>query len=172
MEPHRPAQVNNQRVEAALRRELVLLEADPEKVQGTGRTPAAAFRSILADLSRNYLSLYLNFAALGAWLSAFEQFAVVLPYLLVAPRLFAADEADVLTLGQLMKVTNSFGKVFDSLNIVSDNWLAINEWRSVLRRLREFERRVYDRAPPAARLVPVGVELSDAPREGPVNGAR
>ena len=154
-------EVRNQVAEAALRKELVVLEVDPEKMPGNA-TPASGFKQLISNLTRNYFSLYVNFAALSAWLSAFDQFAVILPYLLVAPRLFAEDQAEVLTLGQMMKVTNSFGKVFDSLNIVSDNWLAINEWRSTLRRLREFETEIYDHKPPATRLVAVGVEMSDA----------
>lgn len=124
-------EVNNQKAEAALRTELVLLEQN--------QTLGATFHVLIDTLTRNYVALYLNFAALSTWLSSFEQFASVLPYLLVASRLFAAREAQVMTLGQLIKVTNSFGKVFDSMNIVSANYLAINEWRSVLRRLSEFE---------------------------------
>ena len=42
-----------------------------------------------------------------------------------------------------MRVSNAFGKVFESVNIVSDKYLEINEWRSVLVRLREFEREMY-----------------------------
>ena len=155
-------EVKNQCVEAELRKRLVLLETDPGSVHTNG-TPFTPFTRVFHSLTRNYRNLYLSFAALGTWLALYEQAAVILPYLLVAPRLFAERPADQLTLGQLVKVSNSFGKVFDSLNVVSDRWLEINEWRSCLRRLREFERDVSSKSPASpARLVPVTVELSDA----------
>ena len=43
----------------------------------------------------------------------------------------------------LVQTSNSFNKVFSSLSIVSENWGGINEWRSTLVRLREFERELY-----------------------------
>lgn len=155
-------EVNNQKVEAQLRRQLVLLEATPHKVHRSG-TPYSAFTQIFHHLTLNYRNLYLAFAVLGTWLSAFDQAAVILPYLLVAPRLFDSDPARRFSLGQLTMVTNAFSKVFDAMNIISDNWLEVNEWRSVLRRLREFEREVMSgAATPALRLVPTEMELSDA----------
>ena len=44
---------------------------------------------------------------------ASDQAATILPYLLVAPRLFAEDPADVLTLGVLTQTANAFGKVLE-----------------------------------------------------------
>ena len=154
-------EVKNQCVEAELRKKLVLLEADPANVHTCG-SPYTPFTRVVHQLTINYRRLYLSFAALGTWLAFYEQVAVLLPYALVAPRLFAADATDLLSLGQLVKVANAFGKVFDSLNVISDRWLEINEWRSCLRRLREFERVVGTRSPGSpSRLVGVGVEMSD-----------
>ena len=73
---------------------------------------------------------------------------------MVAPRLFAARPEEVMTLGALTQTANAFGKVFDSLSIVSDNWLQVNEFRSVLRRLREFEAELY---PQTARVQEVEI---------------
>lgn len=146
-------EVNNQRAEAELRKKLVLLENEPLSLHNNGivHTP---FKRVIEKLTNNYQRLYLSFAALGTWLSFYEQIAVILPYALVAPRLFAANAEDVLTLGQLVKVSNAFGRVFDSMNVVSDRWLEVNEWRSCLRRLREFERQTGSRSPATpARLV-------------------
>lgn len=154
------AQVNNQKVEAELRKKLVLLETAPADVHTTG-TPFTPFSHVFGDLTRNYRNLYCSFAALSTWLSLYEQVAVILPYALAAPRLFAADPAQRFTLGKLVKVSNAFGRVFDSLNVVSDRWLEINEWRSCLRRLREFEREVGGRSPAQpGRLAATAVELA------------
>ena len=139
-------EVNNQVVEAELRKKLVLLETDPREVHNNG-TPYTPFTRIVHSLTLNYWRLYLSFGALSTWLAFYEQVAVILPYVLVAPRLFAARPEDQLTLGQLMKVANSFGRVFDALNVISDRWLEINEWRSCVRRLREFEGAMSNRSP-------------------------
>lgn len=142
-------EVNNQVVEAELRTKLVLLEKNPFSIYSVG-TPFTPFIRTFHALTLNYRKLYLSFAALSTWLSLYEQVAVLLPYMLVAPRLFADRPEDVFTLGKLVKVSNSFGKVFDSLNVISDRWLEINAWRSCLRRLREFEREVSSRSPARA----------------------
>ena len=139
-------EVKNQVVEAELRTKLVLLEKDPSNVYSVG-TPFTPFIRIVHALTMNYRNLYLSFAALSTWLSLYEQVAVLLPYMLVAPRLFAERPEDVLTLGKLVKVSNAFGRVFDSLNVISERWIDITEWVSCLRRLREFEREVNHRSP-------------------------
>ena len=158
--------VSNQKVEALLRQRLVILETMPLEVHKTG-TPYSAFTRIFHRLTLNYRNLYLAFAVLNTWLSAFDQSAVILPYLIAAPRLFAVFPDARISLGQLMKITNAFGKVFDAMNIVSDNWMEINEWRSVLRRLSEFERDVTAHITPSARLMPSEMELSDTPQNLP-----
>jgi len=64
---------------------------------------------------------------------------VLAPYILVAPRLFADQCSERITLGTLVQTSNSFDKVFASLSVISENWGGINEWRSTLVRLRQFE---------------------------------
>ena len=159
-------EVENQKVEAQLRTKLVLLETTPEVVVGEdgdspSRTisdadfvarrrprnvsPLNAIANTLADLWANYRRLFFNFAAFNLWIASFDQFMVVLPYTLVAPLLFASDPTNRITLGTLMQVTNSFDKVFASMAVVTESWPQVNEFRSCVRRLREFERRIYTR---------------------------
>ena len=134
-------EVQNQVVEAAIRRELVMLEVDPRSKVVVNNV-LDVFRPYVRSLRKNYKSLYKNFAALAVWLATYEQVAVIVPYMVAAPLLFAADESRI-TLGLLVQISNAFGKVFDSFNTVADNWMSVNEWRSVLVRLREFERSHY-----------------------------
>jgi ABC-type uncharacterized transport system fused permease/ATPase subunit len=61
--------------------------------------------------------------------------------------LFAEDPTRRITLGTLVKLSNSFEKVFSSLSILAENWGAVNEFRSVLRRLSEFEGQLYSSRP-------------------------
>ena len=152
-------EVNNQKVEAGLRRELVTLETAPVAVccssQGDDaggdadmRNPSSAFVTLWYDLRENYHRLFINFMSLNAWLTVFEQYMTLVPYLAAAPLLFA-PEPDNITLGTLVQLSNSFGKVFASLNVVGDSWGAINEFCSCVVRLRQFEKSV-DRWIPAA----------------------
>ena len=64
---------------------------------------------------------------------------VIFPYVIAAPLLFAEDPSHQITLGTLVQMSNSFDKVFSSLSVVSENWGEINEFRSVIVRLRQFE---------------------------------
>ncbi len=155
-------EVNNQKVEAELRKELVVVE-----LQTTASSTVTSllpkdgvytrFVGVFGRLRQNYARLYISFAALAVWLSFYEQAMAILPYSLAGPRLFVNDATRRITLGQLMKITNSFARVFDSLNVISDNWLSINEFRSTVRRLREFEREQDTRRKPANR--PIEVEI-------------
>jgi peptide/bleomycin uptake transporter len=151
-------EVNNQVVEARLRRELVLFETASSFVYSSSSissntqeddvddgsetiNPSYAFAVLWIELKSNYGRLFENFMSLNAWLATFEQYMVVVPYLAAAPLLFAPGDKKI-SLGTLVQFSNSFGKVFSSLNIVADNWGAINEFCSCVVRLRQFERSV------------------------------
>jgi len=157
-------EVFNQKVEAALRKKLVLMETDPASVVGVQMgaedviddlhfeeyrerrkprsvSPLGQFTGILEDIKCNYSALYRAFAAFNTWISLFDQCLIVLPYALVAPLMFA-DENQI-SLGKLTKVTNVFSHVFGAMSVLGENWGAVNEWRSTLVRLREFEASVY-----------------------------
>lgn len=131
--------VANQAVEAHLRTNLVLLEQAHSITDDHAFAPSA-MRGVLTELWENYRRLYRQFALFNVWLSIYDQLMVLVPYLLAAPLLFAEDPANRITLGTLVKMSNAFGRCFDAMAIVSENWNAVNAWRSVLQRLREFER--------------------------------
>lgn len=177
-------EVANQVVEAKLRMDLVFLETMPERVcvavqnppepveivntddvirhpAQTYMPPMPWFVNIIAAVRANYKHLYLNFTALNLWLALFEQFATILPYAVVAPLLFANNSRERVTMGTLIQVSNAFDKVFSSLNVIADNWGGVNEYRSVLRRLRQFELNLYHNVPHPnrrqARSPPFGV---------------
>ena len=147
-----------------LRKDLVLLETTPAVIVGTESSPTLApppmtrppeqtrspafgptayFGTTLVRLRLNYTNLYKHFSLLNLFLSTFDQMMVLFPYLLAGPLVFADDPARRITLGTLMKLTNSFEKTFSSMNIVTESWGSINEFRSTLRRLREFEAKLY-----------------------------
>jgi hypothetical protein len=125
--------------------------------------PTNAFAGVLRDLWTNYARLFCRFVYMNVWLSIFDQTFVIVPYVLCAPLLFADDPARRISLGTLVQVSNAFGRVFDSLAVVSESWTAVNAWRSVLRRLCEFENQLYGgrgfRGSLLARTAAAAVEL-------------
>ena len=144
-------EVKNQLVEAELRTRLVVLAERPEDAPPAPFS--TAFSGQLRELWINYSRLFREFVLMNTWLSLFDQTWAIVPYVLCAPRLFDADASHRITLGTLVQASNAFGKVFDSLAVVSSNWAAINAFRSVVRRLGEYEQKAYDGCSQRARLV-------------------
>ena len=145
-------EVANQKVEALLRKDLVLLETTPAVIVGTRPSsddryaaflPQTYFRNTLESLHKNYFALFKHFGFLNCWLSFFDQVMVLAPYAIAAPLVFAANPDNRITLGTLIKMSNSFEKVFASLSVIAENWGAINDFRSTWRRLAEFEAKLY-----------------------------
>lgn len=154
-------EVRNQIVEAEFRKQLVLTEV-------RGVTPAATtdvdcdliaptspailnnstettnhvasvitFEESFGQLHTNYTALFRSFFFFDAWTSVFDQAMIILPYALVAPMLFR--RADAVSLGTLVKVASTFGRVFGALSLPAFNWASVNDFRSVLRRLGTME---------------------------------
>ena len=164
-------EVLNQKIEAQFRTKLVLLEQLPASIVGTQPmdptaqvieelhfedilqrppppcpvAPSIAFVPVINELWRNYRRLFSNFAAFNTWISLYDQSMVICPFLLVAPLMFAENPENRITLGTLMKVSNAFDKVFGAMAVVTENWASVNEFRSTMRRLREFESATYTR---------------------------
>lgn len=152
-------EVENQKVEADLRRKLVLLEEDPrpvydgeDRAHANGETQEVTtseeepnkpstlqFKKVIKDLRCNYTRLYRSFSVFSLWLSAYDQAVVILPYVMTAPLLFAELPSHRISLGKVSQLSNAFSNVFSSLNIISEQWIEVTEWLSVLRRLREWE---------------------------------
>jgi peptide/bleomycin uptake transporter len=162
-------EVANQRVEALLRKDLVLLETTPAMIVGTESAagaqspsrqrqasflPQAYFKETLTSLWTNYFQLFKHFGLLNFWLTLFDQIMVLAPYVIAAPLIFDPDPARRITLGTLMKMSNSFEKVFGSLSVIAENWGAVNDFRSTYRRLREFEAKLYTKTRVGRGLLP------------------
>ena len=92
-------EISNQKVEALLRKDLVLLETTPAVIVGTRPSsddryaaflPQTYFRNTLESLHKNYFALFKHFGVLNFWLSLFDQVMVLAPYAIAAPLVFAA----------------------------------------------------------------------------------
>jgi peptide/bleomycin uptake transporter len=121
---------NNQMAEAAYRKPLVYGEDDKSSIDL--KTLGKAFDDILA----NYKMLFFHYTYFNTWKIFYYQFNIILPYLLMAPSLFAG----LITLGVITQTVNAFGQVHSAASFLISRWRDVTELRSVYRRLREFER--------------------------------
>ncbi|OGR18352.1 MAG: transporter [Desulfobacterales bacterium GWB2_56_26] len=124
---------NNQKVEAAFRKELVYAEDDKINY---GKTETIV--ELFTGLKFNYNRLFLHYGYFDIWVNFFEQLMIIVPYLIMGPGLFTG----VITLGVLVQVSNAFSKVRESFSIFISNWTTITELRSIHKRLREFEKNI------------------------------
>ena len=124
---------NNQKVEAAFRKELVYAEDDKVNF---GKTETIV--ELFTGLKFNYHRLFLHYGYFDIWLNFFEQLMVIVPYLIMGPGLFTG----LITLGVLVQVSNAFSKVRESFSIFIGNWTTITELRSIHKRLKEFEHNI------------------------------
>lgn len=129
--PH--LEYNNQKTEAAFRKELVLAEDDKQNY-----AKPMQINQLFTALKQNYYKLFLHYGYFNIWLISFSQVLVIVPYVLMGSGLFTG----LITLGTLVQVSNAFSQVRESFSIFIDNWTTITELRSIHKRLREFEKNI------------------------------
>jgi len=121
---------NNQKVEAAFRKDLVLGEDD--KINYA--RPETIWELFLG-IRFNYHRLYMHYGYFDCWVTFYDQFMVIAPYLVMGPGLFTG----VIQLGVMVQVSNAFQKVHGGFALFLHNWTTITELRSIWKRLHEFE---------------------------------
>jgi len=121
---------NNQKVEAKFRKELVYGEDD----RNTYAKPDTILQ-LFSGIKFNYHRLYLHYGYFDIWVNLYDQFMVIVPYLVMAPGLFTG----AITLGFVIQVSNAFQRVHGSFSLFTHNWTTITELRSIHKRLAEFE---------------------------------
>ena len=122
----------NQRVEAAFRKELVFGEDDRERA-----TPAR-FSALFDDVRRNYFRLFFHYMYFDVARYAYLQFGVLVPYIALGPTLVTGG----ITLGAMQQIVRAFGRVESSFQYLVHSWTTIVELISVYKRLRAFEHRI------------------------------
>ena len=121
---------NNQKVEAAFRKELVFAEDDKKNY-----AKPDTILELFTGIRINYQRLFNHYGYTEGWINAYNQFMVIVPYLLVGSGLFTK----LITLGVVVQVSNAFGKVHEGLAFFLFRWVLITEFRSIYKRLSEFE---------------------------------
>jgi len=124
---------NNQKVEAKFRKELVYGEDD----RNNYAKPETVLQ-LFTGIKFNYHRLFLHYGYFDIWINIYDQFMVIVPYLVMAPGLFTG----AITLGFVIQVSNAFARVHSSFSLFTQNWTTITELRSIYKRLDEFERAI------------------------------
>lgn len=125
-------QFQNQRVEAAYRKELVYGEDDVQRA----RPPEVA--KLFGDVRRNYFRLFFHYMYFDVAKYCYLQFGVLVPYIALGPTLVAG----AITLGIMQQIVRAFGRVESAFQYLVLSWTTVVELMSVYKRLRAFERQI------------------------------
>jgi peptide/bleomycin uptake transporter len=121
---------NNQKAEAAFRKELVDGEDDRKNY---AQDPTVL--QLFTGIKFNYHRLFLHYGYFDLWSILYRQIFVIVPFVIMGPGLFTG----AYTLGVMMRAVNAFGEIKDAFNVFLYNWVQINKLRSIHKRLSEFE---------------------------------
>lgn len=120
---------NNQKVEAAYRKELVYGEDHADRAQ------PATLVELFSRVRKNYFRLYFHYAYFNLVATWYRQLDIL--YSLVV--LFPAIAAGKMTLGLINQIGNVFDKVRESFQYLILSWKTIIELLSIYKRLKAFE---------------------------------
>ena len=120
---------NNQKVEAAYRKELVYIEDDKDRFNDE------TLFSLFTGVKFNYRRLFNHYGYFDIWANWYDQVMVLVPYIIAGPSVMTST----ILLGTLVQISNAFRRVHESFSIVMNRWTDITELRSIWKRLHEFE---------------------------------
>ncbi|TXJ02850.1 MAG: peptide antibiotic transporter SbmA [Acinetobacter sp.] len=122
-------QFNNQKVEAAYRKELVYGEDHADRAE------PATLKELFAQVRKNYFRLYFHYSYFNMTAQWYGQLDVLFNIVVLFPSIAAGK----LTLGLLQQIMGVFGKVRDSFQYLINSWKTIIELLSIHKRLKLFE---------------------------------
>lgn len=122
----------NQKVEAALRKELVYGEDKGD------RAHPKSLQELFGGVQTNYYKIYLHYFYFNIARYAYLQIANFVPLVAMGPSILTG----ALTLGLFQQINNAFSQVEDSFKFLASSWTTIIDLISVFKRLRLFEKSV------------------------------
>ncbi len=122
-------QFNNQKVEAAYRKELVYGEDHND------RGEPMTLQELFKQVKNNYFRLYFHYAYFNLISTWYLQLDNLFGLLMLVPSIAAG----IMTLGLVNQILNVFDNVRSSLQYLIDSWKTIIELLSIHKRLKEFE---------------------------------
>jgi putative ATP-binding cassette transporter len=97
-------------------------------------------KGIFSGVLGNWYAIILRQKLLLWFTQSYNQIAVVLPLAVVFPRYFTK----VIKLGGLVQALNAFGRIQDALSFFVNSYVALAEWRAMMRRLLTFLNHMYE----------------------------
>ena len=131
---------NQQKFEADFRFNLVRVRENSEQIallRGEG-AERERLSTRFGQVVGNWYAIMTRTKRLVAFTASFEQTAVIVPYILVAPAYFA----DRIQLGGMMQSAAAFGSVQKALSYFVLVYRDMAEWRAVVARLDGFEKAI------------------------------
>jgi len=120
---------NNQRVEAAYRKELVYGEDHADRAE------PPTMQALYSAVRFNYFRLYFHYLYFNIARIFYLQIDNVFSLFLLFPSIVAGT----ITLGLMTQITNVFGQVSGSFQYLINSWVTLVELMSIYKRLRSFE---------------------------------
>ncbi len=124
----------NQKVEAAYRKELVYGEDNEERA-----TPPTVSQ-LFSNVRKNYFRLYFHYLYFDVARWSYLQATVLVPYIALGPTIVGG----AITLGVMQQIVRAFSRVENSFQYLVNAWTTIVELISVYKRLRAFEANIWD----------------------------
>lgn len=122
-------QFNNQKVEAAFRKELVYGE------DNTDRAEPLKLNELFNNVRKNYFRLYFHYMYFNVARSLYLQADNIFVFVLLVPTIAVG----AITFGILQQILTAFGQVSNSFQYLVNSWTIIVELLSVRKRLKQFE---------------------------------
>lgn len=122
-------QFNNQRVEAAYRKELVYGEDDAQRAEPVN------IKKLFLSVQKNYFRLYFHYMYFNVTRIVYLQLDAVFNFFLLFPSIVGGT----LTLGLMLQINNVFSQVRSAFQYLIRSWSSLVELMSVYKRLRSFE---------------------------------
>ncbi|WP_417685992.1 peptide antibiotic transporter SbmA [Roseibium sp.] len=123
----------NQKVEAAYRKELVYGEDNAERAA----PPSVA--ELFGNVRKNYFRLYFHYLYFDVARWSYLQATVLVPYIALGPTIVGG----AITLGVMQQIVRAFSRVESSFQYLVNAWTTIVELISVYKRLRAFEANIW-----------------------------
>ena len=136
---------NNQKVEAAYRKELVFGEDYTERAQ------PQTLVELFTDVRRNYFRLYFNYLYFNVVRIFYLQIGNLVPFIALGPTIISGT----ITLGVMQQIMRAFNRVEGSFQYLVNSWTTIVELMSVYKRLNAFEKAALASPEPGSGTAPV-----------------
>jgi len=134
-----PLTYNQQRYEADFRYSLVRLRENSESVAfyNGEEQEGGVLRGRFGKIYDNFIAVLIRQMKLNALVSSYTQIAVIVPYLVAAPKYFGK----AIEFGGIQQIATAFDQVQTSLSFIVNSYSDIAELQAVMFRLTQFEHR-------------------------------